>query len=352
MKREDFYFNLPSELIAQQPSISRDSSRLIVVDAAAKTFFHSYISKLPQLIPSETICVPNNVKVRRARLILRKNSGGYCEALLLHQISCGCFEALVKPGRYFQVGKRVQVVDPLSNNTVAELVVEKILNEGIRVIRLFNNSGHLNWDSVDCIGKMPLPHYIKQQILPQDENRYQTVFHNDDGEAIAAPTAGLHFTNELITQLKQLGCIWSPICLHVGLGTFRPLVVDNIEDHSMHTERYEISEATANTLYKAISQKTNPILAIGTTSLRTMEAAWNGVEIKRKGITKLFIQPGYDIRTANMLLTNFHLPESTLFILISAILGLKFAHSIYTEAIREQYKFFSYGDAMLIINIR
>ena len=186
----------------------------------------------------------------------------------------------------------------------------------------------------------------------EDEGRYQTVFRAEQGEAVAAPTAGLHFTQDLIEQLRARACSWSPVRLHVGLGTFRPMTAEQLDDHVMHEERYEIPEATASLLEPVLRQRTRPLLAVGTTSLRTLEGAWDGTTLKRAGSTRIFIQPGCALKTADLLLTNFHLPESTLFVLVSALLGLDFAQEAYREAIRERYRFFSYGDAMLILNAR
>jgi S-adenosylmethionine:tRNA ribosyltransferase-isomerase len=178
------------------------------------------------------------------------------------------------------------------------------------------------------------------------------VFRAQEGEAVAAPTAGLHFTPELIARLAARGCDWKPVRLHVGLGTFRPMTADDLADHVMHEERYEIPAGTAAALEPVLTGRTRPLLAVGTTSLRTLEAAWDGATLQRAGATRIFIQPGVRLRTADMLLTNFHLPESTLFVLVSALLGLEFAQAAYAEAIREKYRFFSYGDAMLILNAR
>jgi S-adenosylmethionine:tRNA ribosyltransferase-isomerase len=236
-------------------------------------------------------------------------------------------------------------VDPATGEVLAELRVEAALEEGLRRVRVLGPRGDLDWDAVDRIGRMPLPPYIAHPAGEEDEARYQTVFRADQGEAVAAPTAGLHFTDGLIAALRDRGCLWHPVRLHVGLGTFRPMTAEDLADHVMHEERYEIPEATAEALEPVLRARTRPLLAVGTTSLRTLEAAWGGS-------TRLFIQPGYRLRTADLLLTNFHLPESTLFVLVSALLGVELAQAAYAEAIREQYRFFSYGDAMLILNAR
>ena len=205
---------------------------------------------------------------------------------------------------------------------------------------------------MDRIGRLPLPPYITHLADEEDEARYQTVFHAEEGEAVAAPTAGLHFTPELIAALEGRGCAWRPVRLHVGMGTFRPMSAEDTDEHVMHEERFEVPEATAMALEAAFRARTRPVLAIGTTALRTIEGAWDGSALLRAGSTRLFITPGYQLRTADHLLTNFHLPESTLFVLVCALLGLDLAHAAYAEAVRERYRFFSYGDAMLILNVR
>jgi S-adenosylmethionine:tRNA ribosyltransferase-isomerase len=352
MKRADFHFDLPPELIAQHPASRRDGARLLVVDPVAGTLAHHTILDLPGLIPSGTLCVPNDVKVRHARLPLRRAGGGEGEALLLRALSDGAFEALVRPGARLKPGKHALVVDA-AGAVLAEVRVEAALEEGLRRVRVLGPAGNaLDWDAVDAIGRLPLPPYITHPADAEDEGRYQTIFHAQDGEAVAAPTAGLHFTEDLIAGLKSRGCLWEPVRLHVGLGTFRPMTAERLEDHVMHEERYEIPEATAAVLEPVLRDRARPLLAVGTTSLRTLEAAWDGSALARSGSTRIFISPGRQLATADLLLTNFHLPESTLFVLVSALLGLEFAQKAYAEAIREKYRFFSYGDAMLILNAR
>ena len=351
MKRAEFHFDLPPELIAQHPAPQRDGARLLVVDASARTLRHCTIQDLPGLIPPGTLCVPNDVKVRHARLLLRRAGGGAGEALLLRALPDG-FEALVRPGARLKPGKRAEVVDPATGQVVAEVEILEVLDEGLRRIRVLGPGGDLDWDAVDRIGRLPLPPYITHPADAEDEGRYQTVFRADAGEAVAAPTAGLHFTAALIDRLIQRDCLWRPVRLHVGLGTFRPMTAEDLQDHVMHEERYEIPAATAADLETVLGTRNRSLLAVGTTSLRTLEAAWDGTTLKRSGATRIFIQPGVRLRTADLLLTNFHLPESTLFVLVAALLGTKFAQEAYREAIRERYRFFSYGDAMLILNAR
>lgn len=351
MKRSAFHFDLPGELIAQHPCGRREDARLLVADARAGTLAHRGILDLPDLIPPGTLCVPNDVKVRHARLALRRAGGGEGEALLLRALPGG-FEALVRPGARLRAGKRAGVVDA-QGGVLAELRVEEELEEGLRRVRVLGpGGGDLDWDAVDAIGRLPLPPYITHPACPEDEARYQTTFHAQEGEAVAAPTAGLHFTPGLIGALESQGCLWRPVRLHVGLGTFRPMTAEDLEDHVMHEERYEIPGDTAASLEEVLGARSRPLLAVGTTSLRTLEAAWDGAALRRAGSTRLFIRPGYRLKTADMLLTNFHLPESTLFVLVSALLGLEFAQEAYREAVRERYRFFSYGDAMLILGAR
>ncbi len=352
MKRTDFSFELPEELIAQHPCPERDGARLLVVDAAAKTLHHASIRDLPELIPPGTLCVPNDVKVRHARLLLRRSRGGVGEALLLRAFPDGAFEAMVRPGVKLKPGKRAEVVDPATGAVLAELHVEDTLDEGLRKVRIQRGTLDLDWDAVDAIGRLPLPPYIHHAPEDQDETRYQTAFHGPEGEAVAAPTAGLHFTPELIRQLEARGCAWLPVRLHVGLGTFRPMSADDLDDHVMHEERYEIPDSTAAAVEGALCAREHSLLCIGTTSLRTLEAAWDGQRLAHSGATRIFIKPGHTLRTADHLLTNFHLPESTLFVLICALLGQDFAKQAYAEAVRERYRFFSYGDAMLILNAK
>jgi len=352
MKRTEFSFPLPEELIAQHPAHERDGARLLVVDAAARTLRHATIRDLPDFVPTGTLCVPNDVKVRHARLLLQRAGGGAGEALLLRAFPDGSFEAMVRPGVKLKPGKSATVIDPANGTPLATCLIEETLDEGLRRVRIQRAALDLGWDAVDRIGRLPLPPYIHHAPEDEDETRYQTAFHAAEGEAVAAPTAGLHFTESLIAHLEARGCLWHPVRLHVGLGTFRPMSAEDLEDHVMHEERYEIPDSTAGAVEEALCERRRPVLCIGTTSLRTLEAAWDGTHLKRSGATRIFIKPGHELRTADHLLTNFHLPESTLFVLICALLGRDFAREAYAEAVRERYRFFSYGDAMLILNAR
>ncbi len=351
MQRSDFHFDLPPELIAQHPAPERDGARLLVVDARTGAWSHRSIRDLPELVPAGSLCVPNDVRVRHARLFLRRSGGGAGEALLLRSLGQGRFEAMVRPGARLKPGASATVVDPVSGADLARIEILETLPEGLREVRVSAEHG-LHWDEIDRIGRLPLPPYIEHLAGGEDETRYQTVFAASEGEAVAAPTAGLHFTADLIASLQATGCAWSPVRLHVGLGTFRPMTAERLEDHAMHEERFEIPEDTAHQIEAVIQDRSRPLLCVGTTSLRTLEGAWDGSHLQREGATRLFITPGYKLRTADHLLTNFHLPESTLFVLVSALLGLEQAQAAYAEAVRERYRFFSYGDAMLILNAR
>ncbi len=352
MRRSEFHFDLPQELIAQHPAAARDGARLLVVDARTQELSHHSIRDLPDLIPAGSIVVPNDVKVRHARLFLRRKGGGAGEALLLRAFDDGSFEAMVRPGARLKPGATASVIAPEDGVELAELHLGEALDEGLRKVRVLQDGRHLDWDAVDRIGRLPLPPYISHLADETDESRYQTAFHAEEGEAVAAPTAGLHFTPELIAALQSKGCEWLPVRLHVGLGTFRPMTAADIDDHAMHEERFEIPETTSATLLPVLKAHDRPLVCVGTTSLRTLEAAWDGHGLQRSGSTRIFIKPGYALRTADHLLTNFHLPESTLFVLVSALLGLDLAKAAYAEAVAQRYHFFSYGDAMLILNAR
>jgi S-adenosylmethionine:tRNA ribosyltransferase-isomerase len=351
VKRSDFHFDLPPELIAQAPAARREDARLLVVDARTGRLEHRGIRDLPELVPAGSLIVPNDVRVRHARLFLLRSGGGKGEALLLKSLGQGRFESMVRPGARLKPGAMAAVVDPETGTELAQVEILGTLPEGLREVRV--SSDHpLDWDEIDRIGRLPLPPYIDHVAGGEDESRYQTVFAADQGEAVAAPTAGLHFTPELIGALEAKGCLWRPVRLHVGLGTFRPMEADDLADHVMHEERFEIPPPTLAELEGTLADRARPLLAVGTTALRTLEGAWDGARFAPGGATRLFITPGYRLRTADHLLTNFHLPESTLFVLVSALMGLDTAQAAYAEAIRERYRFFSYGDAMLILNAR
>ena len=281
MKRSDFHFDLPPDLIAQHPAPDRDGARLLVVDARTGSWSHRAIRDLPELIPAGSLCVPNDVRVRHARLFLRRRGGGSGEALLLRSLGSGVFEALVRPGARLKPGASATVIDPVSLAELARIDVLGTLPEGLRTVRVHAEHG-LDWDEIDRIGRLPLPPYIEHLADAEDETRYQTVFAAREGEAVAAPTAGLHFTPELIAALQARGCGWHPVRLHVGLGTFRPMTAERLEDHAMHEERFEIPIETAAILEPVFLNRSRPVLCVGTTSLRTLEGAWAGTSLARR----------------------------------------------------------------------
>lgn len=346
--RSDFYFDLPDHLIAQRPLDDRNASKLMVVHPAHGVVAHSTVGELHRWLDPHSLLIPNEVRVRKARLRLRRSSGGRGEALLFRLNQDGSFEALVKPAHRLITGSRLDILHPMTEETLGFLTIVKEGAQGERTVRLEPEELSC-WSSIDKIGSLPLPPYITRSADAQDDQRYQTEFAGSEGEAIAAPTAGLHFSNSSIEALTQRGHEWAPIRLDVGLGTFRPISVDHIEDHRMHRETFFISDATAEKILLALTNQ-RPIVCIGTTSLRTLETAWDGTRLTREGESHLFLRPGYPPQLPCGLVTNFHLPESSLFVLVCSILGTQQAQAVYREAIQLSYRFFSYGDAMLIQN--
>ena len=340
MKVTDFNFELPQELIAQDPLEDRASSRLLVLDKETGEIKHRHFRDILRFLHKGDCLVINDTKVIPARLMGHKeDTGAAIEVLLLKRKSDTVWETLVKPGKKMKVGARVSFGGGLLKGTVTDVV-----EEGNRLIQ-FEYEGIFE-EILDQLGQMPLPPYITHQL--KDKNRYQTVYAKHDGSA-AAPTAGLHFTKELLEEIERMGVAIAHITLHVGLGTFRPVKVDTIEDHHMHTEHYEIDAETAEALNKA-KKDGKRIVSIGTTSVRTLESAAdeNGRLIKLEGDTSIFIHPGYSFRFVDDLLTNFHTPESTLLMLVSALAGKDLIFSAYKSAIEKKYRFFSYGDATFI----
>ncbi len=337
MKTSSYYFNLPEELIAQFPSDRRENSRLLVLDSDTGNISHNLISDLPRLIPENTTMVLNNSRVRKARIFGDTLSGGRVEFLLVEKLSGRKWKAVVskskrqKPGRQYTFEGGITAVITDSDGA------EKVVEFSRKIDDLY----------LEKYGHIPLPPYIKRDDAAEDSERYQTVFSRKTG-SIAAPTAGLHFTDSMIGELNQKGIRTAFVTLHVGLGTFLPVRTEDIEDHHMHTEEYEVPEETADIVSKSRSAG-KKILAVGTTSIRTLEAAWSGNRLTAgRGKTDLFIYPGYKFRAADMVLTNFHTPESSLLILVSAFAGKDKIDKAYAEAIKERYRFYSYGDAMLI----
>lgn len=340
MKKEDFYFDLPEELIAQDPLEDRSSSRLLVLDRKTGHMEHHVFRDILDELEEGDCLVLNDTKVLPARLIgSRVGTDAKIEVLLLKRKENDVWETLVKPGKKARPGTKISFGDGLLVGEVLDIV-----EEGNRLIQ-FTYEGIFE-EVLDCLGQMPLPPYITHQL--EDKNRYQTVYAKHAGSA-AAPTAGLHFTQELLQKIEEKGVKIAKVTLHVGLGTFRPVKVENILEHHMHSEYYEISEEAANCINQAKDQGKR-VICVGTTSCRTIEsAAGSDGRLKEcSGWTDIFIYPGYRFKILDCLITNFHLPESTLVMLVSALAGREYVLDAYQEAIKERYRFFSFGDAMFI----
>lgn len=332
----DFYYDLPEELIAQTPIDPRDHSRLLVYDRATDTVQHKHFYDLPSFLKKGDLLVVNNTRVIPARIFGHiENHESVLEVLLLKRKDYTHWETIMKPARKARLGSVIHFCDELS------AVVTEIGDYGARTIE-FQFDGVFE-DILDRVGNMPLPPYIKEKLA--DKERYQTVYSKIEGSA-AAPTAGLHFTPELIQKLKDMGVEFATVLLHIGLGTFRPVKEENILDHEMHTEYYEIDEENAEKINKA-TREGRRVICVGTTSVRTLEtvADENGYVRAQKGDTSIFIYPGYKFKCVKALITNFHLPESTLIMLVSALVGREKTLEIYNEAVKEKYRFFSFGDA-------
>lgn len=340
MKRQDFYYELPEELIAQDPLEDRSSSRLLVLDRKSGAVSHHVFREVTDYLREGDCLVINDTKVIPARLIGSKiGTDAKIEVLLLKRKENNIWETLVKPGKKAKVGTGISFGDGLLTGEVIDIV-----EEGNRLIQ-FSFEGIFE-EILDQLGQMPLPPYITHQL--QDKNRYQTVYAKHTGSA-AAPTAGLHFTPELLKAIREKGVEIVKVTLHVGLGTFRPVKVDEITDHHMHSEFYQIDEEAAVKINKA-KESGGRIICVGTTSCRTVESAADadGHLEARSGWTDIFIYPGYEFKVLDGLITNFHLPESTLIMLVSALAGRENVLAAYEEAVRERYRFFSFGDAMYI----
>lgn len=340
MKRTDFYYELPEELIAQDPLADRSSSRLLVLDRKSGAVSHHVFREITDYLREGDCLVINDTKVIPARLIGSKlGTGAKIEVLLLKRKENNVWETLVKPGRKVKPGAKISFGDGLLVGEVVDIV-----EEGNRLIR-FSFEGIFE-EILDRLGQMPLPPYITHQL--QDKNRYQTVYAKHTGSA-AAPTAGLHFTPELLEEIKKSGIEIARVTLHVGLGTFRPVKSDEITDHHMHAEFYQINEEAAKKINRA-REVGNRVICVGTTSCRTVESAADerGHLEAKSGWTDIFIYPGYKFKILDGLITNFHLPESTLIMLVSALAGRENVLAAYEEAVKERYRFFSFGDAMLI----
>ena len=340
MKVSDFNYNLPKELIAQVPIKNRDQSRLMVLDREHKTIEHKIFKDIIDYLQPGDCLVRNNTKVIPARLYgVKEETGANVEFLLLKRVDGDIWEVMVKPGRKLMPGVRVE----FGNGLLKAEILEK-LEDGNRKVK-FEYNGIFN-EILNEIGLMPLPPYIHEKLKEKD--RYQTVYAKYEGSA-AAPTAGLHFTDELFEKLKEKGVEVANVTLHVGIGTFRPVKVENIEEHDMHSEHFYIKAEDAEKINKA-KREGHRVIAVGTTSCRVLEsiADENGYVKEVEGDTNIFIYPGYKFKCLDALITNFHLPESTLIMLVSALAGKDFIMKAYEEAVKEQYKFFSFGDAMFI----
>ena len=340
MTTKDFYYDLPPELIAQHPLKDRAGSRLLVLDKETGNIEHKNFRNIIEYLNPGDCLVMNNTRVIPARLYgVKEDTGGKIEFLLLKRIDLNTWNVILKPGKRARTGARFVFGDGLLKAEVIE-----VRPDGNRIVR-FEYDGV--WEELlDKLGEMPLPPYIKEKL--EDKERYQTVYSKIEGSA-AAPTAGLHFTNELLEDIKDKGVKTAYLTLHVGLGTFRPVSVENVEEHVMHTEHYEVSQEAADIINET-RKSGGRIIAVGTTSVRTLEtvAEDNGTMKAEIGDTSIFIYPGYKFKVTDSIITNFHLPESTLLMLVSAFAGKENIFEAYEQAVKEKYRFFSFGDAMLL----
>ncbi len=341
LRTSDYYYDLPKELIAQDPLADRSSSKLFVLDNDTGAHKHCVFSDVVKYLRKGDTLVLNNTKVIPARLLGNKEgTDANVEVFLLKRKEADIWETLVKPGKKLRPGARVYFGDGLLKAEILE-----VLEDGNRLVKFYYDG--IFEEVLDKLGEMPLPPYITHKL--QDRNRYQTVYAKYEGSA-AAPTAGLHFTNDLLEEIKNMGINIAYVTLHVGLGTFRPVKVDNVLEHQMHSEYYEVSKEAADIINKT-KDNGGRVICVGTTSCRTIESAAdeNGRLQEKKGDTSIFIYPGYKFKVLDGLITNFHLPESTLLMLVSALAGRDSILKAYEEAIKMDYRFFSFGDAMFIL---
>ena len=344
LRTSDFFYELPERLIAQTPAQKRDESRLLVLDRENGELSHCHFYDIERFLRPEDILVVNSSKVIPARLLgVSEKTGSDVELLLLRMQEDGTWETLVRPGKRAKEGARLRFGDVLTAEVVG------MAEEGNRIVRFTYDKE--KYDSIysvlDAVGNVPLPPYITARL--EDKDRYQTVYAKTEGSA-AAPTAGLHFTPELLDRLRARGVGYAEVTLHVGLGTFRPVKAERIEDHHMHAEHFVITEKVAELINRR-RQSGGRIIAVGTTTARVLESVTDecGIVHPMEGETKIFIYPGYRFKAVDALITNFHLPESTLLMLVSALAGKENVMRAYAEAVREEYRFFSFGDAMLIV---
>ena len=340
MELKEFYYDLPEELIAQVPIKKRDESRLMVLDRKKQTIEHKVFKDILDYLQPGDCLVRNNTKVIPARIYGNKETGANVEFLLLNNIEGDIWESIVRPGNKLHVGTKVTFGDGKLNAEILE-----VMEGGTRKVK-FTYNGIFN-EILDEIGMMPLPPYIHEELKEKD--RYQTVYAKYQGSA-AAPTAGLHFTEELLEKIREKGVEIANVTLHVGIGTFRPVKVEKIEEHHMHSEHYYIKQEDVDKINNA-RKNGGRIISVGTTSCRVLEsiADENGFVQETEGDTSIFIYPGYKFKCIDGLITNFHLPESTLLMLVSALAGKDYIMKAYNEAVKEKYRFFSFGDAMLIL---
>ena len=338
MQKSDFYYDLPQELIAQTPVYPRDSSRMLHYNRASDKYYDRRFFEIKDLLQEGDVLVVNNTRVINARLYAYNEKGRKFEVFLLKRIDLTHWEVLLKPAKKAKLGTTLVVNEQLS------LTIEDYTDNGVRIIN-FVYEGVFE-DILSRVGEVPLPPYITEKL--EDKERYQTVYAKKEGSS-AAPTAGLHFTDELLTELKNKGVTVVEVLLHVGLGTFRPVKVDNILEHKMHSEYYEMTEEAASIINKALDENRR-VIAVGTTSVRVLEsvANENNKVVPGSGNTEIFIYPGYQFKVVKGLITNFHLPESTLIMLVSALCSREKILNLYKHAVEERYRFFSFGDAMLL----
>jgi S-adenosylmethionine:tRNA ribosyltransferase-isomerase len=344
VKTSQFSFDLPSELIAQEPSEDRSAARLLVLNRADGSVRHLLVSDIAGLVESGTVLVLNDTRVRKARVFGTRTGGGKVELIFLRQVEPTLWEVLAGRSRKARPGTRIELPGGVSG-TISEGQGNGAGEQEARLLRL---DGPIAESWLEEHGHVPLPPYIKRADTSADSERYQTVYARVPGSA-AAPTAGLHFTPGLLHDLSERGVSIAWVTLHVGLGTFLPIRTENIEDHAMHEEHYSVPRQTKETVDQAVKDR-RPVMAVGTTVVRTLESAWTPAGLQEgENRTRLFISPGYRFNVVSRLMTNFHTPGSSLLVLVSAFAGVDLIRNAYAEAIRERYRFYSYGDAMLIL---
>lgn len=339
----DYEFDLPTELIAQRPTVRREDSRLMVVNRSTGEISHRQFVDLTDFISQNDALVINTTKVFRARLLGTRQSGAPAEILLLRDLGSNRWEAMVNPGAKLKPGRVVEIGPGFS------IEIREVTERGTRIVELISIEPVA--ESIERHGHIPLPPYIERGDVPEDAERYQTIYANQSG-SVAAPTAGLHFTTEILNRIQARGAYLSKITLHVGAGTFKPVEVEDPAEHAMHEEWYYVPDATASIVNTTRGTLHGKVWAVGTTSVRTLESAAdaNGVIRAASGETRIFIRPPYTFRAVDRVITNFHLPRSTLIMLVAAFAGYDLTMRAYETAIRERYRFYSYGDAMAIVD--